>query len=242
MGTAVVRTVHGFTMECDLRDWVSQHVFVTGSYEEGLPQVMAQLVRPGSVVVDVGANVGFYTLLLANLAGPTGRVHAFEPMPHALTRLRKHVTMNRLQNVEIHEAAASSSDGTVPFYLGPVEHTSISSLHPLEGSTSIDVQCTTLDRALEKAGPIDFIKMDVEGAEPEALAGAQHLLSRGVPYLVAEVSDSGWPATLIERGYAMYHITWQGVRKVDDPRDPSLPAQYNALFSLGTLPAGVAVL
>jgi FkbM family methyltransferase len=231
MRPTVVRTKQGFRMRCELEDWLSQHVFVSGSYEESTADLVSRLVPPGSTVVDVGANVGFYTMLFSRLVGATGRVIALEPMPLALTRLRRHLSMNRVRNVEVHAIAATADRRRASFFLGPSEHTSISSLQPRAGSVEITVDCAPLDDLVQGA-TVELIKIDAEGAEGEVLAGATRTLDRGVRHIVAEVNDTGWPARLLERGYRMFWIDWNGLRPLGNPNDPALPSQYNALFTL----------
>jgi FkbM family methyltransferase len=241
MSPTFVTTRHGFRIQCELEDWLSQHVFVSGSYEENTASLFEALIRPGDTVVDVGANLGFFTLLFSSLVGETGAVIACEPMPLALERLRRHLALNEAKNVTLHAVAVSSTNGEARFYLGPPEHTSISSLNPREHAAEVIVSCRRLDDLL--AGRhVDFIKIDVEGAEADVLEGAEETLRRGVRNIVAEVSSPAWPSRLLERGYRMYAIHWDALRPVLDPADPRLPTQYNALFTRdGALPASVRV-
>ena len=242
MRPRVVRTRHGFVMRCDPGDWVGQHILATGTWEDMTTAVMQACVGPGATAVDVGANIGFYTLLLSQLVADEGRVLAFEPMPVGLERLRTNLRLNAVRNVEVHEQAVSATSGSGRLFLGPRHHTSISSLHPIDGADAIDVVCTSLDTALAGCPSVDFLKMDVEGAEAEVLRGATETLRRGLPYIVAEVSSPAWPQQLIDLGYQMFMIGWDGLRRVIDPRNPELPTQYNALFTRSGAPAGVPLL
>lgn len=235
MGETTVTTGDGFRFTCDLRDWIGQYVFVTGTYEEPTAALMSRMVRPGDTVVDVGANVGYFTLLLSHLVGPTGRVHAFEPMPHALERLKAHLAMNRCQNVTLHECAVGSTSGTTRLYLGPRHHTSVSSLMARDGAEAVDVHCTTLDDALAGIRPT-LVKVDVEGWESEVMAGAKTLLdSPDPPRIIAEVSDPGWTRGLQERGFTMFAIGEAGPREIVNADLEG--GQFNALFCRTPLPA-----
>lgn len=237
-----VRTKHGFRMRCDPGDWVGQHILATGTWEDMTTAVIQACVRPGGTVVDIGANIGFYTLLLSQLVTKTGRVLAFEPMPLARERLHTNLRLNGVSNVEVREQALAAQSGPAQFFLGPRDHTSISSLQQIEGAEVINVVCTTLDTAVRDCRRIDFLKMDVEGAEGEVFAGAFETLRRGVPYVVAEVTNATWPVQLIGLGYEMFLIGWDGLRPVVDPLVSELPTQYNALFTRTGVPAGVLVL
>jgi FkbM family methyltransferase len=238
MGQTTVLTAHGFRFTCDLADWIGQYVFVTGNYEEPTAALMRHLVNPGDVVVDVGANIGFFTLLLSRLVGPDGRVIAFEPMPHALERLRAHLALNHCDNVTLRECAVGSTSGTARLYLGPRHHSSIASLQPREGAASVDVDSSTLDEALQDVATVKCVKIDAEGWEPEVLAGAGRLLGgEAPPFLIAEVSDPGWPGSLIADGFQAFIIERDGLRRIAEVREDM--GQFNALLSRQPLPPHV---
>jgi FkbM family methyltransferase len=144
-----------------------------GTYEYRKQRLFAQAVLPGAVVYDVGANVGFYTLLAAERAGPAGRVYAFEPLPRNVTLLRQHLALNRVQTVDVREAAASDASGLASFdgQTGP-------SIGRLKAGGTLRVPTVRLDDLVFDQGlpPADVIKMDIEGGEFQALHGAQRLL------------------------------------------------------------------
>lgn len=89
-----------------------------GFYEKDTARIFADLVREGAVVYDIGANVGFYTLLASQLAGDTGRVFAFEPLPQNLDLLRRHVDLNLAKNVTVVAAAVAEAEGSALFAVG----------------------------------------------------------------------------------------------------------------------------
>lgn len=140
-----------------------------GSYEAAKQRKITERVRPGMVCWDVGANVGFYTLLFAELVGAFGRVFAFEPAPGNVELLRRHVEMNGYQNVRIFPCALGDLDGEAGFDPGP--NTSMG--HVTAGG-SLKILCSRADTLLA-AGEIeapDVVKIDVEGAEADVLRGA----------------------------------------------------------------------
>ena len=148
----------------------SNHGCWLGSYEAAKQRKMIELVRPGMVCWDVGANVGFYTLLLAELVGAGGRVFAFEPVPRNVELLRRHVEMNRYLHVRIFPCALGDFDGETGF--GPGPNTSMG--HMAAGGP-LKVSCSRADTLLA-AGEVeapDVIKIDVEGAEADVLRGAR---------------------------------------------------------------------
>jgi len=150
-----------------------------GFYEFKKQQLIVREVLPNSVFWDVGANVGFYSLLASKLVG-SGKVFAFEPAPRNLSYLRKHLAINRTKNVEILATAVSDRIGTASF---EIEETGF--MGHLSGEGSITVQTTTLDSLVEegKVLPPNYMKMDIEGAELLALRGASHTFQRFRPVL-----------------------------------------------------------
>jgi FkbM family methyltransferase len=162
--------------------WVvgsSTHGCWLGSYEFEKQKLFAALVPSGGVVWDVGAHVGFYTLLAARLVGPAGRVVAFEPFPRNQAFLHRHIDLNALGNVDVIEAAVGEKCGPGSFSEGG--NSSTGSLFGV--SDGIAVRVVTLDSMLSNAAsrPPHVIKMDIEGGELEALRGADELLSTSRP-------------------------------------------------------------
>jgi FkbM family methyltransferase len=149
-------------------------------------------------VLDLGAHHGLYTTLMSRLVGPSGKVLAFEPSPRERRGLDRHLRLNGCNNVTVVPMAVSSSTGAAEFYLVENLRSGASSLRrtALDGrfpkSARIRVQVTSLDRYLGDTGinRVDFIKMDIEGAELEAFKGAKRLLTAtNRPTLVVEMSD-----------------------------------------------------
>jgi FkbM family methyltransferase len=179
---AVVRVVQG-----PLRGkrWIAgsfNHGCWLGSYELAKQRKVLELVRPGMVCWDVGAHVGFYTLLFAELVGPLGKVCAFEPLPLNVDLLRRHVEMNGYGNVRIFPCALADFDGEASFDPGPNP-----SMGSIAASGSLRVPCARADSLLaggEVEAP-DVIKIDVEGAEAALLRGASRTLERHPVILVA---------------------------------------------------------
>lgn len=144
--------------------------------------VVRHLAVPGSLAIDVGANVGFQTMLMAEAVGGRGRVVAFEPEALNLRLLERVVRRKRFTNVTIVEAALGAQQGTTPLYLNPD--------HPgdhrtwrargLAGTQVVPVLLTTLDHYLEQSGenlPVSLVKIDVQGAELQVLQGMRKTLS-----------------------------------------------------------------
>lgn len=150
-----------------------------GFYEPKKQRLISRVVRLGSVFWDVGAHVGLYSLLASKLVGP-GMVFAFEPAPRNLSYLRRHLALNRVENVEVLALAVSDRNGRARFQVeasGFVGH--------LSDQAGITVSTATLDHLVDEGRvlPPDCVKMDIEGAELLALRGAAQTFQRFHPVL-----------------------------------------------------------
>ena len=152
-----------------------------GSYEVDVQQLVGELLGDGDVFYDVGANVGFFTLLAGRVVGPTGHVYAFEPLPENLGYLRRHVDLNGCENVTVVAAAVSDRCGRAGFG-GEKSKAKLMEAGP------IDVETVALDE-LWDAGRLRspaVVKMDVEGGELSALRGMRRLLAATRPHVLIE--------------------------------------------------------
>lgn len=193
---------------------------------------LADLVAPGSVCIDVGAAAGLYTVVLSRLAGPAGQVHSVEPLPFAHPVWTRVLRARSAANVRHHAVAlaAEAGSGAMSVPIGRyglvtgrsfVTHRShgLGSNAEFEGQVAVSVTMDTLDSMFASAGltRLDFIKIDVEGAELQVLQGGEKTITALRPSLLLEIEArhtaryqhqpedvTGW---LTERGYQMY--TWQ---------------------------------
>jgi FkbM family methyltransferase len=153
-----------------------------GVWEADVMKLLGRTLRPGGVFVDVGANVGFHTILAAQLVGPAGKVFAVEPAPWTLALLRANVWRSG-SAVTVLPVAASDATGKVTLTLEP-EHRSGAQIGET-GGRGPEVDAAPLDQLVPAIG-VDVLKVDVEGAEPLVFRGARDLLQRS-PGLVAVV-------------------------------------------------------
>lgn len=193
--TAVIRILAGPNR--GLR-WIAgslTHSCWIGTFETKTARLLARYVRPGMTAFDVGANAGYYTLMLAKSVGASGKVLAFEPEPENLAALRKHLDMNDIRNVEIIAAAASELAGR-GYFAGS------RALGHLDTS-GVPVSTVRLD----DYPTADLIKMDIEGGEIKAMEGAARILAeRRTTWLVSLHDAAGFarlPALFEGSGYTL---------------------------------------
>jgi FkbM family methyltransferase len=159
--------------------WIAgagNNAYWLGTYEPARQGLFSKLVKPNGVVYDIGAHVGFYSLLASRTAGS---VFAFEPFPRNLEYLRKHVELNDVSNITIIDAAVSDNDGNVTFSTDSNSYGNHLSEH------GMTVRCVSLD-SLDLPPP-ELIKCDVEGAEFLVLSGAHNLLIKHHPILIVDL-------------------------------------------------------
>lgn len=148
-----------------------------GQWEPAETQVVRSLIRDATTFVDIGANIGYYTLLAAQLVGPQGRVVAFEPCPSNLSILRRNIDFNRYRNITVVSNAVSNSSGIARLEVDPESSGTHRLSVPTASRNSISVETVSLDDYFAGSDTqIDFIKLDAEGAEPLILAGMKQII------------------------------------------------------------------
>jgi len=167
--------------------------FATGTAEPRLQSALTSELRPGATFFDIGANVGFMTLIAARLVGPSGRVLAFEPVPANAAAIRENVALNGIDWVEVHETAIARSTGNASLIISDVSAFSrLATVNvPTGARESIEVPVTSIDEFLAGGGhpAPDVVKIDVEGAELEVIEGMRRTLAEHHPVLLCEVHD-----------------------------------------------------
>jgi FkbM family methyltransferase len=148
-----------------------------GEYEALETRVVEETVRPDDVAIDIGANIGYFTLLCARRVGSGGRVYSFEPEPDNFDLLTRNVALNKYSNVTLEKKAVSDRAGDARFYLS-ASNPGMHALHP-QASPGVEIQVETItldDYFSARDRRVDVIKMDIEGAELGALRGMEGLL------------------------------------------------------------------
>jgi FkbM family methyltransferase len=161
-----------------------------GSSEPAVQEALHAQLRPGMTFYDLGANIGFFSLIGARLVGATGKVFSFEADPELAKRLRENAWRNKLAWITVEEKAVWAETGSVAFARADTAESPDRGLgFVANGSTSntIQVEAVSLDDYVRGCSPPDFIKCDVEGAEVEVLRGARQLLQGKRPVILCEI-------------------------------------------------------
>jgi len=168
--------------------------YILGTSEPEEQDLLARVLRPGMVFYDLGANVGFYTILGAKLVGEQGKVFAMEPTPRLAEAVRANAARNAFTNVTVVQVAAGEREGTAKFV-----DTEFSAGNRVardgadEGEATFEVRVTSVDAYVRETGaPLpDVVMMDVEGAEIDALRGMRETLAAAKPVILCEVHWQG---------------------------------------------------
>lgn len=189
-------------------------LFSRGAFEESETRLFEKSIKPGMVVVDIGANIGYYSLIASGLVGRKGRVYAFEPEPKNHGILLQNIRENNFVNIVPVKLALSDRKGIARLYTDKSNEggNSLSGTNVMDRQGSVDVQTTTMDSYFGgNAGgfKVDFIKIDVEGAEGLVFKGAKKVLKNRrlkimmefCPYFLRNMGTD--PLGLLERMHAL---------------------------------------
>lgn len=226
----------GITWSLDLNEGIDFSIWLLGAFERRTLAAYTQLVAPGSIVFDIGANIGAHTLPLARLVGPSGVVHAFEPVAWALGKLKASLALNRqlLPRVIAHQALLSDREGVAvpsaiyaswPLKATPDTHPTLRACaRPTDGARSTTLDAVAAETGLER---LDLIKLDVDGGECQVLRGGMKTIRRFHPALIVELSSyvleeagdslDGLLDLLEQAGYDLFDIARRS-RLPDDRR------------------------
>lgn len=221
------------------RDRMHRHIYLRGIHEPATTRFLMSAVTPGSTAVDVGANAGYFALLLADLTGPAGSVHAFEPNPELFALMHTSAAARPDRNLVPVQAALGDAEGTGDLYLSTdAANTGLSTMSPEvagEGAAAVKVATRTLDGyCAERSLAPDLLKIDVEGHELAVLAGARKLLTgTGPRYVICELETARNPAApLLELmhgfGYRACSLTETGLLTAYEDREVQ-----NVVFAAG---------
>jgi FkbM family methyltransferase len=222
-GTVQLVQLDGFSLFASNEDLaIGRHIVAAGCYEPAVAAVLRRYLRPGMTVVDIGANIGYLTMLMATLVGDTGCVVAVEPNPENVRLLEASRRVNGFRHVVPIQAAAGRGTGLLALnasfsngMTGELPH------DPAALFAACSVPCFALDAILPDGRPTDLIKIDVEGAELNALIGLENTIRSYHPVIVTEFSPGQMPGIsgcsgpeylqhIIDRGYRLAVIEEDG--------------------------------
>ena len=173
-----LETIQGSKLYLDLNDkGISTELFIERIREVESTKNLQRILRKGDIVIDIGANIGYYALMEARLVAETGKVYACEPIPKSIELLKKSIEANHYANIEILNIALGDRNGTAEIYLSRNSNWhSMSDLRTFEEMGKMVVEVRTVDKLLEDTDFPNFIRMDVEGYESKVIKGMENTM------------------------------------------------------------------
>lgn len=213
--------VQGHKMFLDPNDSLGLSIYGVYAWESFMTKLVKEIIKKGDIVLDLGANIGYYTLIFAKLVGNDGQVIAFEPSPDNFALLKKNIEINGYKNVILEQKAISNKTERTRLYLSePPRHTihnsTIYNLH--KDHKSIKIESIRLDNYFKTYNKkVNFVKMDIEGAEYVAIQGMSNLLKENKnvkivtefnPFVLKEfgVEPVEYLKLLLAHGFKLYNI------------------------------------
>jgi FkbM family methyltransferase len=235
-------------MIADVRDtMMSRSLILTGIYEPHVTKVFKDIVKPDSVILDIGANVGYFSVLGASLA-PRGKVYAFEPDPGNYRRLVANIYLNGYQG-RVEHANMAVGDKAGEILLTNLDAGNAGGRLTVDNAGQVEslfgkdfaytvVPCVSLDERLGDQ-KVDVIKIDIEGYEPKAFAGMKRIISENRPDILSEFSPSNlaniggmdpraFLGFFLELGYPLTAVEFETGRLIEFGSDPDKAVKYVA--------------
>jgi FkbM family methyltransferase len=212
----------GIKLRLNPRELLQAHLYLFGTYELPTTRFMRRFLKQGNVALDVGANIGYISLLFSQCVGEHGTVLSLEPEQANFRALSEHIRMNNASNIVALQEAASTQAGTMKLYLFDDNYGAHSLVTGGGGQHFTEVATDTLDNIVQRHGlsTIHLIKIDIEGAELEALQGMSQILKTHRPVLILEMNEEAQQQRnsstqvlkdiLHEHGYTPFSLTNKG--------------------------------
>ena len=216
----VIKEVNGLKMLLNLRDrGVSRDLFMYGK-RELIPTnylLNGHILKEGDVVLDIGANIGYYVLIESKLVGEQGKVYAIEPVSSNLAQLQQNLKLNNCKNVEVFKLAVGDKNGKAKIYIPEKRNLSTLDKNALEGNLKSveEIEVITVDSFLDKKPKPNFIRMDVEGYEFYIIKGMNKTLKLNIklfieihPHKMTEEQLCEMLEILEKNGFYVELATW----------------------------------
>ena len=228
---SVVDYDDGLLFHCDTQSFLEWYIFFYGAFRPEVSKLINRMLRPGQVAIDIGANVGMHSVIMANRVGPTGHVVVFEPDPHPMGRLRRNMALNGIDWVTTVEAAVSARSETRTFYLhddsiGNFANASLVAANVGKQTASVQMQVVSIDEWM-RDNPlprVDVVKLLAQGEEFNALQGMRGLIERDRPKIFFLYEPSYWHRQDLElmdavkffasHGYGVQEVEFRSRREV----------------------------
>lgn len=237
----------GIKLNVDSNEYIQSLLYVFGDYEYSTIAFLHNVIKHQDIIIDVGANIGYLSLVCSKLVGTNGMVLSFEPDPLNFSYLKENIALNNANNISAHQLALSNQNSVLKLYHSKIDHNagahSMMYNERVVSEDYVEIQAMIFDNTeIQKSIPkVDFIKIDVEGVEMDVLQGMYQTIQKHKPMLLIEISAEyqnmrglsvkGFKEYLLSNhGYTSYTITNQGYLK------KSTPDQFHLLENVVFVP------
>ncbi|MDF2551510.1 MAG: hypothetical protein K0R77_785 [Chryseobacterium sp.] len=218
-------------LQVNLSDWIQQQLYFLGDYEKPEIDYLSDFLKPGNVFIDIGANIGLFSLNASEIVGEKGKIYAFEAFPPNYNQFKENISLNKFENIIAENKAISSQNSTIEILYNEKDNNIGMASAFLKDFTSKEVvESTTLDQYSvdHHINRIDLIKIDIEGGEYDALLGMTRILTEIKPQILIEINhktlkDSGHSETEIINLFSKFN--YQILKKLSSDEQ-----SYNAVF------------
>ena len=227
--------VRGHLMYLNTLDFTMYEPLITNTFESYETEIVLGMIKKDDVVMDLGANIGYYTLLIAQKIGPQGQIWAFEQEPRNFKLLKKNIAVNGYTNTTLSSYALSDHKGESTLYSNTYNKGD-NRIFPSRGFETMPIKLETLDSVLPTSmhGKVNFIKMDIQGAECLALRGMTSILDKSKNLKMAM---EFWPQKLLRAGTSAGEVIDILERNkftysiIDESQKKLIPVNRNELLS-----------
>lgn len=218
----LVKRIHGMVLHLNPNDHgLSMDLAVEKIHEPVLLNLLCSTIKNGMTVIDIGANIGYYTILESYIVGNKGKVIAFEPVPTSFAYLKRNMEINKRHNIYAKNVAIGDREGMETMFIFSKANQNSLIAYGRKFTSTIDVKVRTLDGLIEKESKIDIIRMDIEGYECKVISGMTKILKEHKPMIFLELHVSFTPLkeifAFLKNIHAMgYNIKWAFPRIKDE--------------------------
>jgi FkbM family methyltransferase len=212
--------VGGLRYALDLRDLLQANILLDGRWAANIETWFGLLARRARVIIDVGAHMGYYSMLARQAAGAGAQVHAFEPNPRMREQFRRNMQLNGFEDITLSDRAIGDAEGTFRMKVRDFFEPGASGGSAVLADRVLDVRSTTLCRYCDEHGldHVDLVKIDIEGAEAAALGRYDALVIDLHPHVLTAEQMQTIFTLLTSTGFGIYNIAGTEARRADDPR------------------------
>jgi FkbM family methyltransferase len=238
------KTKYGDKFWLNKTSYIDKNIRDFSIWEPVSTKIVKNVVKPGDIVLDIGANIGYYTVIMSKIVGEQGKVLAFEPTKHFGEVLKENIKVNNLENVTVYEYGLSDKDTNSNIFIGDNSAT----IHWAENKGNLinneTIPLKTLDSMIDslKIEKINFIKIDVDGHEPFFLKGAWKTISKYKPKILLEIDHAHY----LKAGFTAWdfynEIKDRGFHIYSEKNMSEYPSLDSFLFECGNFDHGMNVL